>query len=208
MVNNPGSSIELFNYARHVTMSHLAARIGLLIVTTALITTMAPVYLPGQEADLAMPTVLSAQDSKAAYRLNLITGKLEPVAGSDLKVGYVYYYFVPRLNRWAWSYYQADGSFWHAFGVGSVQEAWCFDLRATEEQLETRLKDFPKLAFQMGYTGRSACMQLRADGRWQVIGTRFPRSILDAETGERWQWNGNSYIRVVSTGDTIRTPSQ
>jgi hypothetical protein len=192
-------------FARRVTVSNLVARNNLLLLTLALITVATPISLPAQEADSAMPAVLSVRDSRVAYRLNLVSNKLEPITASDLKVGYVYYHFSPRLNRWAWSYYQATGSFWHAFGVGSIQEAWCFDLRETEQQLEARLKELPKLAEQMNESGRSVCMQLQADGRWQIIGTRFPRSILNAETGERWQWNGKSYIRVISTGGTIRT---
>jgi hypothetical protein len=137
--------------------------------------------------------------------LDLMSNRLEPVNRSELKVGYMYYHFNRRLNRWAWSYWQADGGFWSAFGEGSTQEGWRFDIRATQEQIQERLNDFPQLRDFMRQYGQAACLKLQADGRWKIAGVGFPPSIFNAETGELWQAQGEKYIPVIHTGGSLWT---
>lgn len=172
---------------------------GLALIST-LVASLATWGAAAQETGSIVPRVLTAADPKVTYRLDLIAGKLEPIKRDDLKVGYVYYHFSPRRNLWAWSYYQQDGSFWYAFGEGTTQEAWSFDIRASREEIAKRLEEFPDLARQMERYNQSFCLRLQADGRWKVVATGLPPSIFNAETGERWQWLSDKYIGVVHTG--------
>ena len=172
---------------------------GLLVVSTLTAVLTAARSL-GQDVGSSVPGALNAQDPSVTYRLDLMTNKLVPVSPNDRKVGYIYYHFSRRVNRWAWSCLQADGSFWYPFGEGTTQEGWRFDVRASREQVLDRIQDFPRLAKQMEETGRSACLSLQADGRWKIVGTGTALSIFNAQTGELWQAHGKDYIPVVHTG--------
>jgi hypothetical protein len=172
-----------------------------LVLISSVVGSLAPIYLMAQEAGSILPSTLIAEDPKLVYRMDLMTGKLDPIDRSDLKVGYVYYHFSSRRNHWVWSYYQKDGSFWYAFGEGTTQEAWCFDIRASREELSKRLEEFPQLAHQLERQNHSVCLRLQADGRWKIIQSGIPRSIFNAETGERWQmFAKDEYTPVVHTG--------
>lgn len=182
--------------------SRSISQLALVAMTLAL---SSPAQGTAQNVGVSVPSVLAARDTNTAYRLDLINDKLEPVSRSDLKAGYIYYHFSPRLNRWAWSYYQADGSFWYALGEGSIQEGRRFDVPATQEQVQQRLKDFPQLHNAMETYGTRACFTLQADGRWRITGAGIPALVFNAETGELWQAYGNGYIPVVHTGGRVWT---
>jgi hypothetical protein len=157
-----------------------------------------------QEADLILPDVRTDADpkldSKLVYRLDLMTGKLAAIDRGDLKVGYIYYHYSARQKGWVWSYYQENKTFWYAFGENTTQEAWCFDLRASEEDLIKRLQEFPKLALSLVRQNHRVCVRLQADGRWKVVQSGITPSIYNAETGERWEMSvKNKYIPTVHT---------
>ena len=177
-----------------------------LVLISTFVGSLAPTCSTAQEPSSILPNTLSAEDPKLVYRMDLMTGKLDPINRGDLKVGYIYYHFSSQQNRWVWSYYQKDGSFWYAFGEGTTQEAWCFDIRASREELSKRLEEFPRLAQQLERQDRSVCLRLQADGRWKIIQSGIPRSIFNAETGERWQVQARDvYIPVVHTGGNAWT---
>jgi hypothetical protein len=184
--------------------------IGRLILISAFAGTLVPISSMAQEADLVLPNVLAAKDPKLTYRLDLMNGKLAPINRDDLKVGYVYYHFCPRRNLWTWSYYQKNGRFWYAYGEGTTQEAWCFDIRASREEISKRLDEFPELARRMDQYGEKACLRLQADGRWKMVRPGIPPSIFNSETGERWEMSRDKYIGVVHIGGnhwTVRNGS-
>jgi hypothetical protein len=179
-------------------MVHLARSIGLLVLIAAFVASPASVGAMGEEPSLIVPDVLAAKDPKITYRLDILSGKLDPIDRRDLKVGYVYYHYSSRLNGWAWSYYQDDHSFWHAYGEGTTQIARCFDIRASREEIAQRLKEYPELAKNVERYNESVCLRLLADGRWKIIGVGRAPSIFDVETGERWQkFSKDQYIPVV-----------
>jgi hypothetical protein len=153
-----------------------------------------------QQAGAIIPSALAPTDPKLVYRLDLMTDKLVAMKPADLKAGYTYYHFSPRRNSWSWSYYQKNGSFWHAFGEGTTQEAWSFDIRASRQEVAKRLAEFPELAQRVERYNESVCLRLQADGRWQIVGTGLAPSIFNVETGGRWQVRAaDQYIAVVHT---------
>jgi len=155
---------------------------------------------------LIVPDVLAAKDPTITYRLDLMTGKLDPIDRRDLKVGYIYYHHSSRLNDWAWSYYQTDHSFWYAYGEGTTQNAWCFDILGSPEAIAKRLAEFPELARNVERYDAKVCLRLQADGRWKIIGVGRAPSIFNVETGERWQiFSTSKYIPVVHTNGRIWT---
>ena len=159
--------------------------------------------LSADKQTVTSPTIKpEGEDRNVIYRIDLLTQKLEPIAQKDLKAGYIYNYFNERLGRRAWSYLQADGSFWHAFGDGTTQAAWRFDVRATERELKKRLETMPELARQIETTGGRVLMELGADGNWKIAGAGLVSSCYSAETNQRWELQGTRYIPVVhSSGD-------
>ena len=182
---------------------HWASRLVLLLTFVGC---LAPSSATAQETGSVMPAVRTTKDTKLVYRLDLMSGKLDPLNRADLKVGYTYYHFSPRRNAWSWSYLQKDGNFWYAFGEGTTQEAWSFDVRDSREEIAKRLEEFPELARQMDRYNQSVCLRLQADGRWKVVGTGRVPSIYNADTGERWQMSSrDKYIPVVHTYGAIWT---
>lgn len=186
----------------HFTMANIRQRsLWHLVLIAGLATGLAPTCSIAQDIGQSLPSTLTTENPALVYRLDLMTSELAPTDRSDLKIGYVYYHFSPQLNRWVWSYYQKNGSFWYAFGEGTTQEAWCFDIRASREALTKRLEQYPELAHQVERQDRKVCFRLQADGRWKVIQSGIPRSIFNAETGERWQvQEGEKFVPIVHTG--------
>jgi hypothetical protein len=180
--------------------------IGRLVFISALVGSLAPVCATAQETGVIMPDVLTAADPGLAYRLDLMTSKLVPMKRDDMKAGYIYYHFSSKRNAWAWSYRLKDGNFWHAFGEGTTQNAWLFDVRASEEEITKRLHEFPALERRVAQYNEAVCLRLQADGRWKIVGTGIVASIFNVETGERWQhFASDRYIPVVHTGGNAWT---
>ncbi|NUQ66594.1 MAG: hypothetical protein HUU20_29375 [Pirellulales bacterium] len=140
--------------------------------------------------------VPQAADRDTIYRYDLLTDKPVPVPREELKVGCIYNHFSPRLNRRAWSYLQSDGTFWHALGEGTTQEARRMDVRATEAERQQRLRENPDLAQEYSMTGGKVFVRLTKDGRWVIVGVRLLATIYDAETGQLWDRYGDKYIPV------------
>jgi hypothetical protein len=181
-----------------------ARSISHLVLITAFVVSAASLSAVAQEPGLIVPDVLAAKDPTITYRLDLMTNKLDPIDRRDLRVGYVYYHFSSRLNGWAWSYYGNDHDFWFAYGEGTVQNAWCFDIRASREDIAKRLKEFTDLAQQVDRYNESVCLRLQADGRWKIIGIGRVPTIFNAETGELWQmFYQDKYIPVVHASGKI-----
>jgi hypothetical protein len=187
-------------------MSNVQWWIGRLVLVSTFAGSLAPICATAQETGLTMPGVLAASDRALVYRLDVITGKLDPIKRDDLKAGHIYYHFSSRLNGWAWSFCQNDHSFWYAFGEGTTQIARLFDIRASREAIAKRLEEFPELAKQVDQYNQSVCLRLQSDGRWKIVGTGIISSIFNAETGERWQrFAKHEYIPVVHTDGNVWT---
>ena len=143
--------------------------------------------------------VAQPADRDTVYRFDVLSDSLVPVPREELRVGCIYNYFNPRLNRRTWSYLQHDGTFWHALGEGTTQEAPRLDIRGTEEQRKQRLSERPDLAKEYSTTGGKVFVRLTKDGRWVIAGVRILATIYDAETGQLWDRYGEKYIPVVHT---------
>ncbi|NLX97176.1 MAG: hypothetical protein GXY83_13460 [Rhodopirellula sp.] len=140
-----------------------------------------------------------ANDTTTVYRYDPLSDEMVPIARAELRAGCIYNHFNPRLNRRAWSYFQNDGTFWHAMGEGTTQEALRLDVRATEEEKQQRLRDLPGVADDYYRTGGKVFLRLKSDGRWEVAGVRILAKIYDAETGRLWERYGDKYIPVGHT---------
>jgi hypothetical protein len=131
-------------------------------------------------------------------RWDPVDNSMAPIAPEKLKVGCVYNYFSPRLQRRVWSYLQPDRQFWNAFGPGTVQEVSRFDLTAPLEERLKRLREVDKdLAQQVFSQGRTVFVKLDANGRWSLDRTAGIPAIYDLETGMRWERHHIGYIPVV-----------
>jgi hypothetical protein len=130
--------------------------------------------------------------------------KLLPVSRDELKPGVVYWHDSPTLGRPVWSFLQANGQFWHAFGPGTTQAVEHFDLRMTEEERKAALKKIdPRLAFDVSATGAKVFFRLEADNKWKLVRTNSVPSIYDLETNQRWEKQWDRYLPVIHfCGDT------
>jgi hypothetical protein len=141
--------------------------------------------------------------SGAIYRLEP-PSKLVPVGVNELKPGVIYLHEDSRAGRQVWSFVQANGQFWHAFGPGTTQALVHFDLRMTEEEaLEELRKIDPKLAFNVTNQGTRVFLRLQADNTWKLVRTSSVPSIFDLETNQRWEMQWDRYLPVThNCGDT------
>jgi hypothetical protein len=130
--------------------------------------------------------------------------KLVPVGKDELKPGVIYLHHSPSLGRQVWSFLQANGEFWHAFGPGTTQTVDHFDFRMTdEERTEALTKIDPKLAFDVSSTGAKVFLRLETDNTWKLVRTNSVPSIYDLETSQRWEKQWDRYLPVVHIcGDT------
>jgi hypothetical protein len=139
----------------------------------------------------------NAPDQQAILRYDLLDKKLVPISPEDLKPGCIYNHFSSRLNRRVWSFVQADGQFWHAFGEGTTQEAWRFDLPYTrEEALEKLAQTDPKLERRIRGTQRRVFVELDGANQWGESKTASRPTIYDVEDGRRWEQAYGQYVRV------------
>ena len=165
--------------------------------------------LPGEELTAEpivppQPSDAQATTEQGVFRLEP-PNKLIPVPPSELKPGVVYLHDSPRLGRQVWSFLQADGQFWHAFGPGTTMAIEQFDLRMTDEDAKEALKKIdPKLAFEVtSSVGIKVFLRLESDNTWKLVRTKSVASIYDIETDQRWEKQWDRYLPVVHIcGDT------
>ena len=131
--------------------------------------------------------------------------QLVAVGNDELKPGVVYLHHSKTLNRQVWSFLQASGEFWHAFGPGTTMTIDHFDLRMSEEEALNALKKIdPRLAFAVtSSAGAKVYLRLEADNSWKLVRTTSVASIFDLETNERWEKQWDRFLPVVHIcGDT------
>ena len=144
----------------------------------------------------------TADDGRGILRYKLVDDRLElvPISRDELKVGHIYSHFNNRLNRRVWSYLQANGQFWYAFGEGTTQEGWRLDIEAPPEELMEKLKQRdPQLAYAVESGMTVAHMRLTSNSRWEIASTASHPTIYNLETGQRWDWLSDRYVPVRST---------
>ena len=135
------------------------------------------VAITGSACPAAQPP--SDADPQTIYRIDITAAKVVPIPREELKVGYVYNHFSPRLDRRVWSYYKADGTFWNAFGEGTTFEAWILDVRATPEQRTHLLEQYPELVRELETTGGRVFVELGRDDQWKLAGTGISSIIFE-----------------------------
>lgn len=141
-----------------------------------------------------------APDRQAILRYDLLEKKLVPISPEDLKPGCIYSHFSSRLNRRVWSFVEANGQFWHAFGEATTQEAWRLDLPYTrEEALEKLAQTDPRLERRIRGTQRRVFVELNGADQWVDSKTASRPTIYDVEDGRRWEQAYGQYVRVTHT---------
>jgi hypothetical protein len=140
------------------------------------------------------------EDRTSIYRFDPFLNELAEASAAEVKPGYLYNHFNPKLGRRVWSLASRDGSFVYAMGPGSVQPAWRLDLRATPEQARAALFErAPELAKMLETRGGVAYVRLTPEGGWSLVPHQTIASIFDEETGRRWEWHGIRRVAVVHT---------
>jgi len=149
---------------------------------------------PAAKADAAL-------SPDTAYRLDLFTETLRPLATGEIRPGAVYFRYSAEVGRHVWSRVKADGSFEFAMGPGSVQPAWRFDVRERrEEQLRELELRAPELYRRLIEQGARPMLRLDQQGRWQLDIASNEGRVFDLETGHRWEWHGGRRVAVVHSG--------
>jgi hypothetical protein len=141
-------------------------------------------------------------DPEKIFRYDPVFDSLIAIERDELKVGYIYNHFSQRLNRRVYSYWQASGEFWHAFGEGTTQEAWKFDVPESRQEALQRLRETdPELAMRLDRAATPVRLRLNAEGTWDKVGNLETISIYDIETLHRWEKHTNRYVLVITTHD-------
>lgn len=137
---------------------------------------------------------------RGLLRYDPIENQLVPISEEELKPGYIYSHFSPRLGRRVWSYLQPNGRFWYALGEGTTQEVWRLDLRVVRaEALERLARIAPDLAEQIEREGGPVYVRLNRRGTWELARTASFPTIYNLETGQRWEHHFGKYIPAVSS---------
>ena len=150
--------------------------------------------------------VVSADDREGIFRPHpdMENVELVRVTAEEIKPGLVYNYYNEQLKQRAWGFAKEGGGFEYAFGEGTIMPTSKFDLQLSPE-MEARVLNerAPGLLRQLNNVGRSAAVQLNADGVWQLL--RFPSSarVFDLATGLRWEWHGDRRLAVLHTGGNL-----
>lgn len=136
--------------------------------------------------------------------------QLIAVERSELKPGVIYLHHDPDLDKQVWSFVQADGTFWRAFGPGTTQPISRFDFGLPPDETVEELKRLdPRLAFDVTSTGASAFLRLDDQNDWQLVRHQSVASIMELETGRRWEQQWDRYLPVIHTsGDTWQHASR
>ncbi len=146
----------------------------------------------------ATPQAPVAQD--VVQRFDPIDNRMVDVPPAEIKPGFLYNRYHAGLGRRVWSVATPDGGYLYAMAPGSVQPARSLDLRATEQQLRAELTErAPELAKILDIRGGTACVRLTPNETWEVVAHPTIPSVLDLETGRRWEWHGRRRVAVVHT---------
>ncbi|MFV2069825.1 MAG: hypothetical protein ACC645_22900 [Pirellulales bacterium] len=138
-----------------------------------------------------------ATDDDTILRYDPVRQSMVSVPAPELRPGYVYNHFSPTSKRRVWSYVQADGTFWHAFGPGTTIEAPRFDLRVTRRELLEELDlTAPDLAKRVREGLRPIRFTLDDQGEWIESGSSRVLSVFDADTRQRWEKHWAKYLPV------------
>ncbi len=145
-------------------------------------------------------------DRNTVYRGHPPAGQLMAVPQGEIKLGFVYKYFNPRLSRHVWGIAIEGGRFRYAFGPGSMQPADRFDLRISESQRRKIIEEnAPALSRGIEGLGRDVFLQLDANDQWQLyLSTSIPKAF-DLMTNRRWEWHGNRRVGVLHTQGPLWT---
>lgn len=148
----------------------------------------------------AQPAEVVDEDPSAVFRFDPISNELVAVPAAEVRPGFIYYHFNPRLNRRVWSLATANGGFEYAMAPDSVQPARLLDLHATPEQLRSELvENAPEVAKIMDIRGGIAYVRLTADQRWVLVRQPTIANVYDLETLRRWEWHGERRVAVMHT---------
>lgn len=142
---------------------------------------------------------LAAAERTDIFRYDPFQDKVVPVPADQVKVGFLYNRFSPRLSRRVWSV-AVEGGFLYAMAPGSVAPARQLDLRATPDEMRRELtENAPDLAAIMDVRGGLAYVRLRPDDRWELVQVPTIASVYDMADGRRWEWHGQRRVAVVHT---------
>jgi hypothetical protein len=157
---------------------------------------------PRRQAGPAPKKPAPPRDDKV-YRIDP-SKQLIAVERSELKPGVIYLHRDPYLDKQVWTFVRADGSFWRAFGPGTTQPISRFDFGLPPDETVAELKRIdPRLAFDVTSTGAAAFLRLDDQNDWQLVRHQSVASIVELETGRRWEEQWDRYLPVVHTaGDT------
>jgi hypothetical protein len=181
-----------------MTLPTLALRFGLASLTMLVLLALAgtasaqPGQLPGND------------DQTTIVRIDPKVRGVSPISIENLKIGSIYNFYSPTLNRRAWSLYLGNGQFWHAMGPGSVQPFNAFDVELSREEAINLLREAdPELAKQISITGENVFLMLNDNGHWRLIPRSSVPRIIDAETGLEWEKQFGSYLHVIPRGSML-----
>ncbi len=151
-------------------------------------------------ADTSEKSDTGGDDGRGILRLDPFSRQLVPVTADQIKTGYIYSYYHPRLKRRVWSYAQPNKELWRAFGPGTTQLARRLDLRASEKAALARVaEELPELAEKLKRTGGPVYIRLNDDHQWKLAPYGDRESIFDLESGRRWEWYRDHYQPVTHT---------
>ncbi|NOY43705.1 MAG: hypothetical protein GXP26_17950 [Planctomycetes bacterium] len=158
---------------------------------------------------ICLPAFVQAEDAldrNSVYRVNPPARQLRTVPQGEIKLGFVYKYFNPRLSRHVWGIAIEGGKFRYAFGPGSMQPADRFDLRISDRLRQQIIEEnAPALSRGIEGLGRDVFVQLDANDQWQLyLSTSIPK-VFDLMTNRRWEWHGNRRVGVLHTQGPLWT---
>ena len=152
---------------------------------------------------VCLPTVAQAQedlDRNSIYRVDPNIRRLNVVPQDEIRLGFVYKYYNPKLEKHVWGIAIEGGKFRYAMGPGSMQPADRFDLRLTELEKQRLIDESaPALSRGVQGLGRKVYAQLKENDEWDIhLSTSIPK-VYDQLTQRRWEWHGTRRLGVLHT---------
>jgi hypothetical protein len=139
-------------------------------------------------------------DRQAVLRLDPMAGQLVPVSAQERKTGHIYRHFSPHLNRWVWAFYHGGERFSFALGAGSLQPAHRLDLPAAAAKDEGKKAGWAAATTLAEAVSdpdnRGVYARLNNQDQWELYGPFGIPSVLDAESGSRWESHGGRYVPI------------
>lgn len=167
------------------------------IVLKRLLLTVLVASFTANVSEAMQPATDESAVDDQVMRYDPIRRQLVPVPQDQLKVGRIYNHQSRWLGKRVWSYWSTKGEFWDAFGAGTKLPGWMLDLRVTREQGMATLQERDRsLASRLTREGGSVYFILGEDGNWTMFGRAEVPTIINAETGQRWEQHGSRYIPV------------